>query len=100
MVAQLLSGARNAGVKAAFASHADRDHYLSSIWHRGSAPVIATQLADDNRRVGAALRIMDAAKVTFPVSDGAIEPFTNVNSPEDLNALHKMLSGFVEGKGG
>ena len=100
MVAQLLSGARNAGVKAAFASHADRDHYLSSIWHRGSAPVIARQLADDNRRVGAALRMMDAVKVAFPVSDGAIEPFTNVNSPEDLNALHKMLSGFVGGKGG
>jgi len=100
MVAQLLSGARNADVKAAFASYADRDHYLSSIWHRGSAPVIARQLAEDNRRVGAALRMMDAVKVTFPVSDGAIEPFTNVNSPEDLNALHKMLSGFVGGKGG
>ncbi|PKR58605.1 molybdenum cofactor guanylyltransferase MobA [Thalassospira lohafexi] len=100
MVAQLLNGARNADVKAAFASHADRDHYLSSIWHRGSAPVIARQLADDNRRVGAALRVMDAAKVTFPVSDGVLEPFTNVNSPEDLNALHKMLSGFVGGKGG
>ena len=99
MVAQLLSGARNAGVKAAFASHADRDHYLSSIWHRGSAPVIARQLADDNRRVGAALRMMDAVKVTFPVSDGALEPFTNVNSPEDLSALNKMLSGFVGGTG-
>ena len=100
MVAQLLSGARNAGVKAAFASHADRDHYLSSIWHRDGASVIARQLADDNRRVGAALRMMDAVKVAFPVSEGALEPFTNVNSPEDLSALNKMLSGFVGGKGG
>lgn len=99
MVAQLLNGARNANVKAAFASHADRDHYLSSIWHRDGASVIARQLADDNRRVGVALRMMDAVKVAFPVSEGAIEPFTNVNSPEDLSALNKMLSGFVGGTG-
>lgn len=95
MVAQLLDAAQNADVKAAFASHADRDHYLSSIWHRDGAAIIARQLCDDNRRVGAALREMNAVRVTFADLAGKIAPFTNVNAPEDLSALNKMLLGFV-----
>ncbi|MBX2831188.1 MAG: NTP transferase domain-containing protein [Rhodospirillales bacterium] len=99
MVARLQKAALNAKVKAAFSSHADRDHYLSSIWHRNCATVITNQFADDNRRVGAALGGMDAINVEFQTGDAKIAPFTNVNSPEDLSALNKILSGFVRAQG-
>ncbi|MEQ8389686.1 MAG: molybdenum cofactor guanylyltransferase MobA [Thalassospira sp.] len=99
MVKRLLIAAQDANVKAAFASHADRDHYLSSIWHRDVAHVIVEKLADDDRRVGSALRAMEAASVTFLAQDGEIAPFTNVNSPEDLSTLNKILSGFVGATG-
>lgn len=99
MVARLLNVAQNANVKAAFASHADRDHYLSSIWHRDATSVIGEKLAADDRRVGSALREMDATSVKFLVQDGEIAPFTNVNSPEDLRDLNKILSGFVSATG-
>ena len=99
MVARLLNAAQIANVNAAFSCHADRDHYLSSIWHRDAANVIGEKLADDDRRVGSALREMDAASVTFLAQDSEIAPFTNVNSPEDLCTLNKILSGFVGATG-
>lgn len=96
MVGALLNAAQQADVNAAFARYAERDHYLSSIWHRDGAAVINHQIGEDNRRVGAALRAMDAVTVTFTESfanlGGKIAPFTNVNTPDDLRALDQFLS--------
>lgn len=96
MVAQLIKAATEGGKKAAFASHAGRDHYLSAIWHRAGAGIIGNQLRDEDRRVGGALRAMAAANVAFPVRSGDMAPFINVNAPEDLSALDEMLSGYID----
>ncbi|MCC9623852.1 molybdenum cofactor guanylyltransferase [Thalassospira sp. MA62] len=91
MVARLRAAAEDAGAKAAFASHADRDHYLSSIWHRDTAPVIADLLASDDRRVRGPLQALDAPRVVFEDQVSGLEPFTNVNTPDDLRTVKVAL---------
>jgi molybdopterin-guanine dinucleotide biosynthesis protein A len=95
MVGRLLTAAQTADTKAAFASHADRDHYLSSIWHRDAAPVIADLLARDGRRVRGPLLALDAPRVVFEDQVSGLEPFTNVNTPEDLKLINSALSSAV-----
>jgi len=92
MAATLVSAAHDAGVRAAFARHGDRDHYLSSAWHRESAPVIAKLLADDDRRVRAPLQALDAVAVTFPRQESDLAMFANANTIDDLAELEKMLA--------
>lgn len=95
MVARLRAAAEGAGVTAAFASHADRDHYLSSIWHRDSAQTIADCLAADDRRVRGPLQALGAARVIFADRVAGLEPFTNVNTPEDLRGVNAALSDHI-----
>lgn len=92
MVGCLLDAAQAGKAKAAFASHADRDHYLSSIWHRDAAPVIADMLASDDRRVRGPLQALDAPRVVFEDKVSGLEPFTNVNTPDDLKLINSALS--------
>ncbi|KZD00475.1 MULTISPECIES: molybdenum cofactor guanylyltransferase MobA [unclassified Thalassospira] len=91
MVGRLRAAAEDAGAKAAFASHADRDHYLSSIWHRDAAPVIADLLASDDRRVRGPLQALEAPRVVFEDQVSGLEPFTNVNTPDDLRTVNVAL---------
>ena len=92
MVARLLCAAQDVGAQAAFANHADRDHYLSSIWHRDAASVITDMLANDNRRVRGPLQTLGAPKVVFDKPGKGPEPFTNINTPEDLQAVNAALA--------
>lgn len=92
MVRRLLTAAEAAGTRAAFASHAGRDHYLSALWHRDAAAVIRDQLLTDNRRVRGPLQMLDAARVVFASGQGPLEPFANINSEDDLNRLDAQLS--------
>ncbi|AXO15566.1 molybdenum cofactor guanylyltransferase MobA [Thalassospira indica] len=95
MVERLRTAAEDAGAKAAFASHADRDHYLSSIWHRDAAPVIADLLASDDRRVRGPLQALGAPRVVFEDKVSGLEPFTNVNTPDDLKLINSALASAV-----
>lgn len=95
MVARLQGAAEDTGAKAAFASHADRDHYLSSIWHRDAAPVIADLLARDDRRVRGPLQALNAPQVVFENQVSGLEPFTNVNTPDDLKLINSALASVV-----
>jgi len=95
MVRRLLDAAQAGKAKVAFASHADRDHYLSSIWHRDAAEVIADLLASDDRRVRGPLRALGAPRVVFDDQVDGLEPFTNVNTPEDLKLINSALSSAV-----
>jgi molybdopterin-guanine dinucleotide biosynthesis protein A len=97
MVGLLRASAEDAGAKAAFASHADRDHYLSSIWHRDAAPVIADLLASDDRRVRGPLQTLKAPRVVFGDIVGGLEPFTNINTPGDLSEVSRLLSQQMSG---
>jgi len=95
MVVGLLDAAQAENAKAAFASHADRDHYLSSIWHRDATPVIADLLACDDRRVRGPLQALDAPRVVFEDIVSGLEPFTNVNTPDDLKLINSALASAV-----
>lgn len=95
MVGRLRALAEETGAKAAFASHADRDHYLSSIWHRDAASVIADLLASDDRRVRGPLQALEAPRVVFDDQVSGLEPFTNVNTPDDLKLINSVLASAV-----
>ncbi|WP_417625341.1 molybdenum cofactor guanylyltransferase MobA [Paremcibacter congregatus] len=95
MVAQLLNAAQTDNAKAAFASHADRDHYLSSIWHRDVAHVIGEKLADDDRRVRGPLQALNASKVVFDDLVSGLAPFTNINTSDELKTVTAALASFV-----
>ncbi|WP_033068704.1 molybdenum cofactor guanylyltransferase MobA [Thalassospira australica] len=99
MVGRLLTVAEGVGAKAAYASHADRDHYLSSIWHRDATKVIADFLANDNRRVRGPLQALDAPRVVFEDRVAGLEPFTNVNTPDDLKLINRAFAGALTGQG-
>ncbi|WP_297022455.1 molybdenum cofactor guanylyltransferase MobA [Thalassospira sp.] len=99
MVERLQAVAADTGAKAAFASHADRDHYLSSIWHRDAAKVIADLLASDDRRVRGPLQALDAPRVVFEDKVAGLEPFTNVNTPDDLKLINSALASTVSKQG-
>ncbi len=92
MVERLLAAAEGGGVKAAYASHAGRDHYLSSIWHRDAHNVIADLLAEGNRRVRGPLIALDALRVVFADKVSGPNVFTNINTSDDLKALDAALS--------
>ncbi|RCK34152.1 molybdopterin-guanine dinucleotide biosynthesis protein MobA [Thalassospira xiamenensis] len=95
MALQLIKAATDAGKKAAFASHAGRDHYLSAVWHRDTGEIIMRQLAADDRRVGGALDVANAVVVDFPVEPGQSTPFTNINTPIDLNVMDAVLASLI-----
>nr|WP_254870104.1 molybdenum cofactor guanylyltransferase MobA [Thalassospira sp. HF15] len=99
MVARLLGAAQADDAKAAFASHLDRDHYLSSIWHRDAAAVIADLLANDNRRVRGPLQALGAPRVIFEERVAGVEPFTNVNTPDDLKLVNAALASTLTEQG-
>ncbi len=90
LVERLIKAATGAGVKTAFARHDDRDHYLSSAWHRDSASGISDFLDRNDRRVRGPLMAMNAIAVTF---DGTGHPalFANANTPEDLVQLDSIF---------
>jgi molybdopterin-guanine dinucleotide biosynthesis protein A len=92
MVLRLLASAEDVGAKAAFASDADRDHYLSSIWHRDVAEVIVDLLASDERRVRGPLQALGSPRVVFEDQVAGLPPFTNVNTPDDLTLINSALS--------
>ncbi|KJE34523.1 molybdopterin-guanine dinucleotide biosynthesis protein MobA [Thalassospira sp. HJ] len=99
MAARLQAAAIDAGAKAAFASHADRDHYLSSIWHRDAASVIADLLTSDDRRVRGPLQALNAPRVVFEDVVDGLEPFTNVNTPDDLKLINHAFASAVSKQG-
>jgi molybdopterin-guanine dinucleotide biosynthesis protein A len=90
LAAKLISAASDVGTKAAFARHGERDHYLSSAWHRDAIAVIADFLDRDQRRVRGPLMAMNAVAVSFEDADQP-DLFANANTPEDLVYLGAIL---------
>ncbi|MFH1805596.1 MAG: molybdenum cofactor guanylyltransferase MobA [Pseudomonadota bacterium] len=87
LVQKLATAAQGAGRLAAFAQYDDRDHFLAAVWHRDGAETIETRLANDDRRVGGALRAVEAVRVTIPIRSGQPVLFANINTPDDLAIL-------------
>lgn len=87
LVRKLAAAAQGAGRLAAFAQYDTRDHFLAAVWHRNGAETIETQLANDDRRVGGALRSVEAVRVTIPTRPDQPALFANINTPGDLAVL-------------
>ncbi|WP_336081549.1 molybdenum cofactor guanylyltransferase [Thalassospira sp. CH_XMU1448-2] len=92
MAQELIAAAREAGSKAAFVRHGERDHYLSSAWHRDCAPVIAELLSNEQYRVRGPLMAVDAIAVPFAIDPDQPALFANVNTGDDLASLAMMLN--------
>ena len=82
----------------AVAASGGRKHPVFALWPVGLAEKLARFLADGTTyKVNAFLETLDAATVEFPpipTTDGAVDPFFNVNTPDDLaqaQAIYRRL---------
>jgi len=87
LVARLRSAAAE-GI--ACAGSAGRTHHAIALWPLRLAPALAAALARGEHRVGAFAARHGAAVVWYP--DAGIDPFFNVNTPEDLIAAAALLA--------
>lgn len=69
------------------AASSERDHFASGLWPIALADELAAFLASGERRIQGWIGRNPNRVVTFPLIDdgrGGIDPFFNVNTPEDL----------------
>ncbi|HRN85109.1 MAG TPA: molybdenum cofactor guanylyltransferase MobA [Hyphomicrobium sp.] len=96
LVARLRDGLVDAPhAKVAVASSRDRRHPVIALWKRGAAPEIEAALARGERAAHAMIDRLGAVSVPFAdldVAGGTIDPFFNVNTPEDLAVAEDILS--------
>lgn len=80
----------------ALATSLDRDHPVFSLWPVSAAVDLETWIvADTKRRVSDFLARYQVRRVEFPAidtQDGPLDPFFNVNTPEDLVDAEKWLA--------
>lgn len=91
MVVRLLETAKAQRAMASFIRHDGRDHVLSAILHRDAAKTISEQLAQNDGRVFACHQKMKSVVLEYPVSADHPAWFANINTPDDLDWLTKVL---------
>ncbi|MEZ5827093.1 MAG: molybdenum cofactor guanylyltransferase MobA [Hyphomicrobiales bacterium] len=70
-------------------------HYVIGLWPVALADVLKASLERGDRRVGAWVKEHKAVEVNFPpghVGGRMIDPFFNINAPEDLAMAEALLS--------
>lgn len=96
LVSRLRDGlAASPGAPVAVAQSRGRRHPVIALWTRPAAAEIAAALARGERRAEAIIDRLGAVAVPFPDLDIAgrtVDPFFNINTPEDLAAAEKILS--------
>jgi molybdopterin-guanine dinucleotide biosynthesis protein A len=90
LVARLAAG----GGAVAFAA-TDRVHPVFALWDVALAPALRAALADGTRRVMAFATAQGAVEVVFPVT-GAVDPFFNINTPDDLARARDLVAKGVQ----
>jgi molybdopterin-guanine dinucleotide biosynthesis protein A len=88
LAARLLEAAAGAG--ASFASSGDRDHSVIGLWPVARRADLAGLLASGIRRADSWPRALGATAVAWP--DTPLDPFFNVNTPEDLARAEEIGS--------
>lgn len=88
LVARLRSAAAD-GV--ACVGSAGRIHHAIALWPLRLAPELAASLARGERGVGAFAASQRATVVWYPA--GRVDPFFNINTPEDLATATSLLAG-------
>lgn len=93
LAARLLAGARAAGLPLACASSAGQAHPVFGLWSVALADDLERAMREeDMRKVDAWTSRHGCAEVGFPLVAG-VDPFFNVNRPEDLAAAESLVRG-------
>jgi len=91
-LAARLMGAVSGGFDMAQARSQGRRHPVFAIWPVRMAPALRAALVDDGlRKIDDFTARHDCAIVDFEVEAGAPDPFTNLNTPEDVEAARNIL---------
>lgn len=83
----------------AVAGSRGRRHPVIALWSMETANEIEAALARGERKVEAMIDRLGAATVPFPDLDIAgrkIDPFFNINTPDDLAFAHEMMTAYAE----
>jgi molybdopterin-guanine dinucleotide biosynthesis protein A len=94
LVAELSAAAEEAGAEIAVAASGGREHFVFALWPVRLADDLAAHLAQGNRKVQDWIERHRHVQVAFgPETIGgvAVDPFFNVNTPEDFAAAEAML---------
>ncbi len=92
-LAMRLSDARqSAGAATAFATSGGRSHPATALWPASILQSLDTFLAEGRRSVGALHSLLGAAGADWPTTP--VDPFFNVNSPEDLEQAERLAKTF------
>ena len=101
LVARLQDGlAASPGARVAVAESRGRRHPVIALWAIGAAKEIEAALARGERAAHAMIDRLGAVSVPFAdieIAGHTIDPFFNVNTPEDLATAEDMLSNHREG---
>ncbi|MGX5774299.1 molybdenum cofactor guanylyltransferase MobA [Methylorubrum zatmanii] len=89
-VARLVSAATTEGRPIALAASAERRHFTSALWPVGLRDDLRHWLGRGERRVGGFIERHGAAVASWPVEP--VDPFLNLNAPEDLAAAEALLA--------
>ncbi|WP_301288715.1 MULTISPECIES: molybdenum cofactor guanylyltransferase MobA [Methylorubrum] len=89
-VARLVATAVGEGKPIALAASGERRHFTSALWPIHLREDLRGWLALGERRVGGFIERHGAAVASWPVEP--IDPFLNLNAPEDLAAAEALLA--------
>jgi molybdopterin-guanine dinucleotide biosynthesis protein A len=94
LVTRLRAAGPETGI--ALAASGERQHYTIALWPTALRDELRDYLERGERRVGAFIARHGAAMASWPVEP--VDPFLNVNTPEDLAAAEdaERRSGFVD----
>ncbi|WP_281024538.1 molybdenum cofactor guanylyltransferase MobA [Methylobacterium segetis] len=96
LVARLAAARRRSGAPIAVASSGGRQHFTVALWSVSLLDDLRAALIErDERRVGAYLGRHGAVPVDWPIEP--IDPFLNINTPEDLDLATALLARIAEG---
>ena len=88
LVARLLAVASETGI--ALAASGERQHFTIALWPTALRNALRDHLERGERRVGAFIARHGAAVASWPVEP--MDPFFNINTPEDLAAANVLGS--------
>lgn len=91
LVARLAAARDAAGGALALAASGERQHFTIALWPSALAGVLRAYLDRGERRVGGFVLAQSPALAAWPTEP--VDPFLNVNTPEDLAAAEAMLRG-------
>ena len=98
LVARFLASLEGGEPKLLVARSEEGVHPIFGLWPVSLAPAIETSLASGMRKVQAWVREHQAEEIFFPIGEiggRKIDPFFNVNRPEELDEAEVLLRGEV-----